>query len=446
MRRHALAIVAILTSTLFARGAADSVIDKGDRDALSDMFSQWFGARAKSNEDPKQLKAQVKAYDDLKGKLADIQKKKKIDPLASPAELRSVMSTPWDPEKTPQKGRLWERDVEPGNKKGSPKYLLWLPKNYSVDVPTPIVVALHPPLKKAEDVKKWATEAFPAAISDVAMIVIPVNAENPIDWNSEPGHARVLVCIAETAKHFHVDRLRVFLDGDGAAAPAAVGFATAFPSMLTGVIVRRPESAPPSDQLENLRAMKIQIVAPTDEAMAKTANAFAEDAKAKGVEATVTSSQFGGVGSAGDAGTQAIASFVTSTTKNLTPKKLRFLAKARGFDAYWLHADGDIPKTGMFWIEAEVFKETNEIKISSPQGLRSFQIFLNDDVVDMGKSVKVLYEVVKKDAEGKETREGPKVCFEGTKPRKLDYVLDKWFWNPAANYGEVYTYFIDVSL
>ncbi len=436
-------LVLVAPPALFA---AENVFEKGDRKAFAEMFAKWFEAKSKA-ESPEQLQSQVKAFDELNGKLKDLGKKRKLDPLASPGELRALMMTPFSPEKSPQKARWWDRDLEPDNKdKKAPKYLLWLPKNYSHDVATPAIVSLHPPMKKMDELKKWASEAYPPAISDSAMIIIPINVENPVDWTSIPGQARIVMSLNETAHHFHVDRLRVSLDAEGPTAPAALTFAVTYPSLLANVVLRRPDAVTAIDQFENLRDLKFEILAPADGDAAKASTKVAEDLKAAGVTATVESTTFTGLGAVAEPTSQALATFVTTAAKNPAPKKVRFVTKKPFGNAYWLEFDCDVPKNGTFWIDAEVFSERNEIKITSPPGLRRVTVFFNDDLLDMGKSVKVLHEIVKKDADGKEVREDAKVCFEGTKARKLENALQRWHDANLANYGEVYLNWVEIAL
>ncbi len=443
MRRRVLLMSVIGLASCASAFAVENVFDKSERKTFSEMFAKWFDAMAQP-ESTKQMASQVKAFEELNSKLKDLAKRKKLDPLASPGELRTLMMVPFSPEKSPQKGRWWERDIEPGNKT-SAKYLLWLPKNYSHDVATPAVIALHPPMKKVDDLKKWASEAYPPAIADSAMIILPVNVENPIDWAQSTGDERIILSIDETAKHFYIDRLRVVVDGDSSTAGAAIAFAAKFPSLVSGVVIRRPESIAVADVMENLRSMKVAVVASGDGDAGKTAAKAIDDLKAKGVEAALTTTVFEGVGSAGEAGSQAIAAFVTANPKNPAPKKLRVVTKNPVGVAYWLEFKGDVPKNGEFWIEAEVFSDRNEIKLTSPPGLRNVKINLNDDLLDMGKSIKIVHEVVKKDADGKETREEPKVCFEGTKARKLENALQQWHVNNLSNFGEVYLNGIEIA-
>jgi hypothetical protein len=72
--------------------------------------------------------------------------------------------------------------------------------------------------------------------------------------------------------------------------------------------------------------------------------------------------------------------------------------------------------------------------------VKELVIYLNQDVVDMGKEFKVI--VTEKTADNPKTATG----FQGKKENSLDHALALWFENRSANSGEVYTNYVKVTM
>lgn len=441
MKIRLVSVLALLALAAAATAQAPAaLLDKNDRKKVGEMLATYFAAREK--DDPKAL---AKAYDALDKKMKEVAKAKKVETVLSSApDVRAVFPSPPEPEPTVKKG-AW---VEFGSKErvGAQdfeyKYLLRAPKSYDAAVPSTLIVALHPPLTKPEDLKKWAAAAYPDSLADQAIVLVPYYFEDGSNWSSPVGRQRAFFSLNRVLARFHVDQLKVFLDGDGASAAPASEYVTSMPSCFAAVILRRPEGLAAGDQLANARNLKHLLLAVGEGDGAKACSTFADDAKAKGVEATVVPSGIAETGAPTDAGLAAIGALLAETSKAVAPKRLHFTTKSDLFlGSYWLVlTNAEFAPGQAITVEAEVNTASNEIHVKTPPSVKAFKIYLNHDLVDMGKPIKVVHTV--QTGEQADTQ----VRFNGTRRANLEKALKYWFENASGNYGEVYTNEIEVTV
>ena len=436
---HADPALAALTAEPAEQGTP--LLKPADVKAISKLFADYF--RARMDDD---LRRTAKAYSALDKKLVTTAKSKKVESMmVSPVDLRSVYGAPLDPEKGVKKGAFYMRSFTI-SLQGKPRefqYLLSLPKTYSHDDPIPMVLSLHPQMSREDELKKWAARAYPTPITDVAAVVIPVNiGEDSADWTSMEGRYPAFFAIREMSLKYNINRLALFLDGHAGTAQAANEYAVGYPGMFTAVICRHLDSAPATDHLENARNIKFLLLAPAEGDGAKLVSDFAEDAKAKGVGTTQVTAAIDEDGLPDDSGVAALVELISGTVKQTAPERIHFTTNSDDYvNAYWLHLlKMDVSENQPITIEAEIDRASNEIRVTTPPNVHMFKVYLNDDLIDMGKEIKLIHTVVREEAPELTIR------FEGTKTRSFEKSLNTWYNNLSGNFGEVYTNSIEVEV
>lgn len=417
-----------------------TVLKPSDREALSALFGDYFKARYENAD----LKAKARSIKQLQDDLAKRAKAAKLGSLLdSVADMRAAFLAPISPEKSPKKG-VWqevEADVELATGTSKVKFLLRLPKSYNPKTPVPLVLGLSPSFSKIEPLKKWVERAWPEAVQEAAALVVPENL-TAIDWMSLDGRKVAFFALREAVNRYAIDRARIFADGQGPSAVHVVNYCTSYPGLFTGAIVREMNAAPAAATLANARQIPMLVITSGQGDPGTVSSAFAKDAEAAGVKVEMVTAEVAEDGKTADAASAAIAKFVTDSTKTLAPREIKFTTTSPQYDsAYWLalrqfNATEKAPIT----VEASVDRTKNEIVVSTPPEVTQFEVFLNQDLVDMGKPITVMHTVKNGDKTATTKR------FEGTKKHNLDTALDIWFDNKSGNYGEVYTNSIVISV
>ncbi len=442
MPRSLVLTVLLLCVGRGAASAADPLLAGREQQALLTLFAEYFLARLQSD-----YRGMAKAYEALEKKMDATAKGKKVDTLlVSPADLRAIYGAPVEPEKRIKKGFFDEKDgLVPlaAGKESKFEYLIRLPRDYRPDVATPTIVTLHPDMDRLDLIKKWAQRAFPDAVADVAIIVIPLNyGPNRTDWTTLEGRMISFFSLRDVFKKYAVDRLHTFLEGHGGSSEAAVRYAIGYPGMFSGIVLRGLDAEPPSDLFVNIRNVPILTLAPESGDEAQIINSFVDAAKAAGVETKVVTTVIEEDGFPGESGAAAIVEALTGPPKNPTPKKLKFTTSSTEFiNVFWLHLTSlEVSPEKPVTVEAEIVSESNEIHVKTPPNVTGFTVYLNDDLVDMGKTIKLVHTVVDGDTSNSTVR------FEGTKVRSFEKSLTNWFEVHSGNFGEVYTNTIEVEV
>ncbi|MFH0946629.1 MAG: hypothetical protein V2A76_15655 [Planctomycetota bacterium] len=248
--------------------------------------------------------------------------------------------------------------------------------------------------------------------------------------------------IMDMTLKYNINRLGIFLDGHASTAQAATEYAVGNPGVFTAVICRHLDSAPSAKNLENARNIRFLLLSPAEGDGAKLVADFAEEAKSKGVEAEVVTASIGEDGMPDEVGQTALANLLSNTTKKTAPERIQFTTSSQEkVNAYWLHLlKMEVSEDRPITVKAEIDRAANEIRVTTPPDVRMFRVYLNDDLIDMGKSIRLVHTVIKDDTPEATVR------FEGTKPRSLEKAQTIWFDNLSGNFGEVYTNFIEVEI
>jgi len=437
-------VLALLTPPLPAKEATPLLKDREVK-KLSEHFASYFKARR--DED---YAGMTKAFDNFTKKLVAEAKKKKVESLlVSPIDLRALFSAPIDPlKKGLKKGIIMERSVEVPMVAGQVlkiDYLLKLPKSYKHDVASPAILVLPPEFDRLDQIKKWFKRAYPAGLSETAMIIMPLNHERKADWQSDEGRQLAFFTLNDVYQHFHVDRLRLFAEGHPTTGAAVADLITALPSMFTGAVMRGLDSAPETALLGNASHVPFMLLSVGDDDAKKTVADFAENAQSQGGAATVVDATVAEDGFVDEAAMASVVEFVSQTTKVISPQSVAFsvptLLHTNGYWFHVSHQDQEYDADKAFKVKAEVSSETNEFTVTTPANVRGFTIYLNDDLVDMGKPIKVIHTI-----EPEEGDPESKVVFEGTKSRSMEFALSSWFFVLSGNFGEVYTNSIEIEV
>lgn len=445
MKRTLLLTLALtLASPALSAKEATPLLKDREANNLSELFADYF--RARSEED---YKGMTKTFEKLTKQLDSTAKSKKVESLlVSPIDLRSVFSAPIQPEKSPKKGFLVEKSVEVPLVAGQVMkvdYLLQLPRGYKHDDPTPCLLVLPPPVERLDQLKKWVQRAYPSELTEQAMIIVPLNHERKVDWISDEGRQLAFFALVDAYQHHHVDRLKLFLEGHGSTGAAVVDFASALPTLFSGAIVRGLDQAPETTLIGNAEHLPFLLLSAGEADAKKLVSDFADEAKAKGVTAEVVDAQIDESGEVDTGAMTKLAEFVAGTVKAVAPKRVSLTVPTPlQTNGYWFRLSDPAqefdPEKPLI-VKAEVSSETNEFVITTPPNVLGFTIYLNDDLVDMGKPIKVTLAISKDDGAPES-----KVVFEGTKARNLEFALQSWFLNISGNLGEVYTNAIDIEV
>lgn len=328
----------------------------------------------------------------------------------------------------------------------------------------PIILGLHPTtdevraakdLTKAkaidERVKAWATATYSKELLKKAIVICPVmdvalrGSDNVSwsrpRWDSDNGALWAFKALAEIVfKNANHDPSRIFVDGSGEAAAAALLFCARFPGVQTGAIVR---GAPPQQiDFANCRGTPVLFVGAETKAF--------HDQWA-GQEGFVVEHHE----SIDDA---TLGAWLTAHPKEYAPAKVAIETNEFAYAAsFWVRVtDQDSTKeTLRFRLDAAIDREKNEITVVTSEKVRGFELFLNDRLVDLSKPVKVMhrYEVKLDEATASETekaaakeKEKESLRFSGPLKRILEDTLNWAYYRPFSNTGEVYVANLRIDL
>lgn len=428
-------LLASLIPSAFAQNATDvkPLLKQNERDALAPLFGEYFRLRAED----KDIKAMQKALDKAVNEMEKRSKALKLASLLeSPVDMRWVMNGPTAPDKSARKGIFIESTAEIQLSSGTTAYpyLYRAPRNYSEKSLYPTIIALAPRLDNASAIKKWAEANFPEAIAETAIIVVPMNLKK-LDWTTLDGLQTAMFPLRDGMRRLGVDRSRIFLDGSADSAPAAAQVATLYPGFFAGVVLRAPAAAPPTALLANVRHIPmLSLIA--GKADGTPAQQFVQDAEAAGVKVNVVDG-LAETGTLSDAGSAAISSFLADSKKMFAPREIKFTTTARSSNnCYWLAlTEFEASESKPVTVEGIVDRTKNEITITAPASVKQMKVFLNQDLVDMGKRLKILVRKKADDAE-------PALRYDGTLSNNFDRAMSAWFNNDSGNNGEVYTNFV----
>ena len=332
---------------------------------------------------------------------------------------------------------------------GDLKVFYSFPKRYDKE-PMPVIVAMHPTeaeenvkirdLESSSDIVRrvgdWAEETYPDEIREKAIILVPVldlaslSADglhaSRARWDSADGALWCFTALRDLVlNEVNHDFRRIFLDGHGEGSLAAMIFCSQYPSMTTGAVIRGP--APQRIEFSNCRNQSFLMVG-------EESKAFAEKWSAEqGYNVTHVDSI--------DAAT--MVGWITDekNAKNTLPERVDLATdNLRYGAAYWLKISqlARVENLRRAEIRAEVNKEDNSITVTTNKLVAGFSLFLNDDLVDLDREIKVIHKQA-----GEE--EGA-IRYQGRKKRVLERLLKEYYYRQHGNGGEVFVESIDIEL
>ncbi len=344
------------------------------------------------------------------------------------------------------------------------KAYISLPNDFA-KVAYPVILALHTTvdevksakeLTKAKaidtEVKAWANATFSKELLGKAIVICPVmdvalrGSDNVSwsrpRWDSDHGALWAFRALSEFIfKNVNHDPSRIYVDGTGEAASAALLFCSRFPGVLTGAVVR---GAPPQriDFEKNCRGTPLLFVGGAgkafhDEWAGKEGMVLAH-------HETLDDATFG--------------QWLADHPKEYAPTKIGIETNDFVYAAgSWFRVtEQDATRETMrFLVDAVLDREKNEVKVVTSEKVRGFEIFLNDRMLDLSKPVKVVHRYVVEIDEAKaddEAKAAAKekaedvVRFNGPVKRILEDTLEWAFLRPYSNTGEVYVASVRVDL
>lgn len=426
----------------------EALISDRDRPKLATLFAKYFSARKERD-----YKALTKTYESLKKDLEKRSKKVKVDTLlVSPPDMRAVFGAAVDaPPKGLKKGVIRGASGSKKLRSGSfdYNYLLRPPKTYKETQSFPIILFLHGAVSNPDKIEKEIESAIKAAYEDDLLdgvFVLAPMMKQGTDWMSLEGRMHAFFALLDAQASYSLNRLSVFVDGAREGAVASTQYASAYPGNFSGAIVRNMVGSPSETRLSNARHISMLLVSPKSGDSADLMTQFADTAKANQIsDVTVVQSDFGDDDAPDAEALAAITKFVQETTKQVAPDKVQFTTDTLELaNSYWLHLTNfKTSDVKPITVKGEINRATNEITVETPPRVASFIVYLNDDLVDMGKTIKVIHKIT---AGGDDEEGEAEVVFEGSLDRSLDRALTLWFENRSGNLGEVYTNWIEVEV
>ncbi|MSR47432.1 MAG: hypothetical protein EXS13_10270 [Planctomycetes bacterium] len=329
------------------------------------------------------------------------------------------------------------------------KALVSVPNDFA-KVAYPVILGLHPTddeVKSAKDLTKakaieekvrdWATATYSKALLAKAIVICPimdvaVRSKDNVSWSrprwdADNGVLWALTALSECIfKNANYDSSRIFVDGSGSGSAAALLFCSRFAGFQTGAIVRG--GAPERIDFANCRGTPILFVG----------------AESKGFHDEWSGQEGFAIEHLDALDDATLTAWMTAHPKDFAPKKVAIVCDELKFAAsYWLRVtdeDATLEKIGLK-IDAAIDSEKNEITVVTNEKVKSFDLFLNDRLIDLAKPVKVIHRYA---AEGDAVKE--RVRFNGPLKRILEDAL-KWSYSVTfCNTGEVYVASISVDL
>ena len=359
--------------------------------------------------------------------------------LGSMADLRAIYENCFlleRPEFSP--GNLRSEKIKADNKADATEFSFFLPKTYKADKPMRTVIVL--PGTAAAGAPAWAKPAdyFAAvwdkttALNDTIFQIChaPSGLEfDPVPDFSREGQAEeedrrikaVWSGLAPVMNAYNVDRPRVFLDCGRATCGFGVRFVSIFPDRFAGLILRQPVDVP-DIRLGSLLGIPVLML--------QTAATAGEVAALKGRLEAITPDSVTVVEATDEyphkGASAQIEAWMQKQHRKIAPKKIVIESNHDRFHrSYWAEMDRveplstagpeDKPR-----LEVEADRATNRITVKT-QGVDSFFLYLNDDLVDLDKEFTVV--INDKASTEKRTRNPGEMLDRLLKRRDWEYIF-----------------------
>ncbi|MEO6597764.1 MAG: hypothetical protein ABIP94_23715 [Planctomycetota bacterium] len=287
------------------------------------------------------------------------------------------------------------------------EFSFFLPKSYNPDKPTRTIVVV--PGTTAPGVTAWTKSSdYFAAVweksaasgdsifqvcsppGELELDPVPDFSRESAESEEDKRNRVIFTGLAHLMGNFNVDRPRVFLDFGRGSCGFGLRFLTMFPDRFAGVILREPVAVD-DIRLGTLHGMSVLMLKTT--ATAKVVDALEKQltevspGTIKVIDAT---DEYPHKGS-----TEAIEAWMAEQKRNMTPTKIVIEPNHDRFNrAYWASIDTATPlltasPDAKPRLEVEANRNDNRIVVKA-QGIESFVLFLNDDLVDLDKDFTVV--------------------------------------------------------
>lgn len=386
---------------------ASSVLSASDVKALNKDVKEWFEAWQKyefeatsSSDRRKHGRATDKAREKFEKEWAA--KSKKVNPLASPADLRAVFENAFSYERTNPSGNLKlvkDTPETPGYSFVAPR--TYDPRNAYVGV---LLLPGFDDAKAAwEDPQSYYDNTWKdSPIADQSIVVIP-RLDNGMQLDSLPDDTKpgaeedeiqrlraVLAPFGQVQREYNLARDRLILDCGRGSSGFGVRLATYFPSRFAGLIVRWPTELE-GLRLGSLTGLPILIVA--NEQTQAAADSIKKRIDAHGgnkctILAATTNHPYGG-----ESGR--IGEWANTVRRDLTPSRVVIeLTSDRFKNGYWVQIGtaeplNSVSKDQRPSLTVVADRATNRITVTAVN-VSDYRLLLNDDLIDLGQPFTVV--------------------------------------------------------
>lgn len=399
--------------------AGEELLKPADHQSLGKKIAKYFDARSKNE-------GIDKAKEELSKELESLRKKAKDrDLLTSPTDLGKALwqSYGYDTAKGVKKGKVDLRSfpAKAYGDKATLSYAIWVPTKYDPRKPYPLILSVPEKGVKPTDhiTEKWID---PILRENALIVAVQMPAELDA-WTKvggggeQGGYATMLLTLGDVRKVYAIDYDRVYLAGRGEGVAAAMHIAGRAPQRFAGVIGRSGDLDDKGPRPENFRSLPTFFAA-----AGGNATAFGEAAGKLGY----TNCTLKADGSEAD-----IWAWMESHPRSALPIEISLMpGKGEAPEqSYWLAVPrADYPVGTL--ISAKIDKATNTITIDASDAIQRVTLFLNDELVDLEKPVKVI-------ANGAEHQD--------KLPRNLWVTMD-WMYSSVNDPGRVYCASIDYDV
>jgi len=321
----------------------------------------------------------------------------------------------------------------------------------------PVIVALHPTadetqkslreMKKSTDLVKeveaWAKATYPPEVLSQAIVVAPVldvvtlaadgvTASRPA-WDSFLGKYFAYTSLSDLVlANLDHDDARVFLDGHGNSAAAAMFYCAQHPGLQAGAIVRG--STPQKVVFANCRGAPLLFVG----------------AEAKDFYTTWVSQEGFDLTHVDTLDAAELMQWIGAHHKEFSPLRVELTTtrfESRG--AYWVQISDislTLERAPDARIVGEIDREKNQITVTTNERVKGFHLYLNDALVDLGRKVRVIHrrEATPRE-EGAKPEVSETVAYEDLVPRSLRRMLELNYSRVHGNGGEYYVAQISIQ-
>ncbi len=395
------------------QGEEQTILDKSSLNSLNKKLRDYLTAQAVYNqaEEARDREKAAKKREDAKDKFRKDwdNKSKKGNLLASMPDLRAIYTNCFALDRPKKSGGTTHKMEVEFSETTKFEYAIRIPRKYKPSDPTRTVILL-PGLKDPKATSSWIEprayldQAFPkkSAALENTIFHVPLLPEG-LDMDPAPDFSRdgqearedqrigsIFGSFGQTMATLNVDRPRVFLDCGRGNSAFGLRFVSMFPDRFAGIILRDP-TAIEDIRLGSLSGLQV--------AMIKTADNGAVVDALKGKLEEITPDCVTVIEAKGDypfgGNADELDAWMSKHRRNMTPKKVIIEPNHDRFNrAYWARIERMNPVHGVaasdrprFEVTAD--KESNRIEVKT-QGVESFSLLLNDDLVNLDKEFTVV--------------------------------------------------------